>query len=105
MWREADVFSPNGRDKFAIHSCGGGAAKRVVRLYAEKESSACILDVDDEAGGRVLHGVGRHGMSFAAIEDHGVVAELQRQSRGVRVTAGHTEAGHERRIRAQCIDK
>ncbi len=45
---EADVVAANGRDEFAVYARGAGAAKRVIRRDAEKESSAGVLDVDNE---------------------------------------------------------
>jgi hypothetical protein len=84
---------------------GPGAAERVVRRDAENESTAAVLHADDKAGGRVIYGIGRLGMSFTAVEGDRVVAELQRQSGAISVTAGHTEACHEWRARADCVEK
>jgi len=75
MRSEADVVAANGRDEFAVYTRGAGAAERVVRRDAEQESSAGVLDVDNEAGRRVVDRVWRFCVSFTAVENDRVIVE------------------------------
>ena len=78
MWSVVDDVAANGRDELAVDGGSAGAAERVVRRDAEQERSAAVLDVDDEAGRRIVDCVWRRYVSFSAVKDDRVILEVQR---------------------------
>src|SRR6185437_10299622 len=68
MWREVDHIPVDAGDEFPIHHCGSGTAESVIGGDGEQERAAGVLDVDDEAGDRVIDGVRRIHVRLAAVQ-------------------------------------
>ena len=91
MRSECYIIAVHSRDQAPVYHGAACAAQRVVWLQGEGERAARILHVDKERVGRIFDGIGRAHVRLAAIEDQGVVAEIDQQP-VVAVLAGHAQA-------------